>query len=160
MPESGYTQVVKPYNDDPFIGNLATPISASGFTKAFIGNLPAYRPGLSPLLRGLEIGMAHGYFLVGPWTLLGPLRDSEFSALGGLIAALAVVLLGTVCLASYGIVSFQGKASNASDSLQSSEGWSQFAGGFFIGGMGGAFVAYFLLSNFSVVDGIFRGGFN
>jgi photosystem I subunit 11 len=160
MPESGYTQVVTPFNDDPFVGNLATPISASGFTKAFIGNLPAYRKGLSPLLRGLEIGMAHGYFLVGPWTILGPLRDSEFSALGGLIAALAVVLLGTVCLASYGIVSFQGKINNPNDSLQSAEGWSQFAGGFFIGGMGGAFVAYFLLANFSVVDGIFRGGFN
>ncbi len=160
MPESGYTQVVKPYNGDPFTGNLATPISASDFTKAFIGNLPAYRKGLSPLLRGLEIGLAHGYFLVGPWTVFGPLRDSDFAALGGLISALAVVLLGTACLASYGIVSFQGKINNPNDTLQSAEGWSQFAGGFFIGGTGGAFVAYFLLSNFSVVDGIFRGGFN
>lgn len=159
MPESGYTQVVGPYNGDPFVGNLATPISASGFTKAFIGNLPAYRPGLSPLLRGLEIGLAHGYFLVGPWTILGPLRDSEVASLGGLISALAVVILGTAALASYGIVSFQGKSGGA-DTLQSSEGWSQFAAGFFVGGTGGAFVAYFLLANFSVVDGIFRGGFN
>ncbi len=61
-----YTQVVQPYNNDPFTGHLSTPISDSGFTRALIGNLPAYRKGLSPLIRGLEIGMAHGYFLVGP----------------------------------------------------------------------------------------------
>lgn len=159
MAETGYKQVVTPYNDDPFIGHLATPISASGFTKAFIGNLPAYRPGLAPILRGLEVGMAHGYFLGGPWVVLGPLRDSEYANLGGLIPALAMVLLATGCLASYGLVSFQGKAASG-DPLKSSEGWSQFAAGFFIGGMGGAFVAYFLLENLGVVDGIMRGVFN
>jgi photosystem I subunit 11 len=160
MPESGYTQVVQPYNDDPFTGHLATPISASGFTKAFIGNLPAYRPGLSPLLRGLEIGMAHGYWLIGPWTLCGPLRDSEFASLGGLISGLTLVLIATVCLAAYGLVTFQGDSGDSGDSLQTSEGWSQFAAGFFVGGMGGAFVAYFLMENLNVVDGIMRGVFN
>ena len=150
-------EMVKPYNDDPFTGNLATPISASGFTKAFIGNLPAYRKGLSPILRGLEIGMAHGYFLIGPWVLLGPLRDyPEAANLGGLISGIAVVLIATACLASYGLVSFQGNTSS-DDSLQTSEGWSQFTAGFFVGGMGGAFTAYFLLDNFGVVDAIFRG---
>ncbi|MBR8832450.1 MAG: Photosystem I reaction center subunit XI [Chroococcopsis gigantea SAG 12.99] len=160
MPESGYTQVVKPFNDDPFMGHLATPISASDFTKAFIGNLPAYRPGLAPILRGLEIGMAHGYFLVGPWVILGPLRDSEFANLGGLISALAVVLIGTACLASYGLVTFTGHVTGQTDTMKTSDGWSQFAAGFFLGGMGGAFVAYFLLENLNVVDGIMRGVFN
>jgi photosystem I subunit 11 len=155
---SEYTQVVKAYNDDPFVGHLDTPVSGSDFTKAFIGNLPAYRSGLSPILRGLEIGMAHGYFLVGPWTKLGPLRDSEYANLGGLIPGLAMVLIATACLSVYGLVSFQGKASD--DPLKSSEGWSQFAAGFFVGGMGGAFVAYFLLENLGVVDGIMRGVFN
>lgn len=157
MPE--YTQVVQPYNGDPFVGNLSTPISDSGFTNAFIGNLPAYRKGLSPILRGLEIGMAHGYWIIGPWIGLGPLRDSEFANLGGLIAGLALILIATACLASYGLVSFQGESAG-SDPLQSSEGWSQFAAGFFVGGMGGAFVAYFLMENLSVVDGIMRGLFN
>ncbi|BFM40269.1 photosystem I reaction center protein subunit XI [Synechocystis sp. LKSZ1] len=151
-----YTQVVKAYNDDPFTGHLSTPISDSDFTRTFIGNLPAYRKGLSPILRGLEVGMAHGYFLVGPWTLLGPLRDGDNPALGGLIGALALVLIATTALSSYGLVSFQGEQGGA-DSLQSSEGWSQFAAGFFVGGMGGAFVAYFLLENIAVVDSIFRG---
>ncbi|MEI6381990.1 MAG: photosystem I reaction center protein subunit XI [Cyanobacteriota bacterium ELA615] len=154
------TQLVKPYNDDPFVGHLATPISASGFTKAFIGNLPAYRKGLSPLLRGLEVGMAHGYWLVGPWTILGPLRDSEYAAKGGLISAVALVLIATIALSAYGLVTFQGNRDSKTDSLQTSEGWSQFAGGFFIGATGGAFVAYLLIANFHIVDGMFRGTFH
>ena len=152
-------QVVKPYNDDPFTGHLSTPISDSAFTRAFIGNLPAYRKGLSPILRGLEVGMAHGYFLMGPWTLLGPLRDSEYQYVGSLINVLALVLVATAALSSYGLVSFQGEQ-GTSDSLQTADGWSQFSAGFFIGGMGGAFVAFFLLENLGVVDGIFRGLFN
>jgi photosystem I subunit XI len=155
-----YTQVVKPYNGDPFVGHLATPISASDFTKGFIGNLPAYRKGVAPILRGLEVGMAHGYFLIGPWIVLGPLRETEFASLGGLISGLAMVLIATACLSIYGIVSFQGKPTNNTDSLQSSEGWSQFAAGFFVGGMGGAFAAHFLMQNFDTVDGILRGTFN
>jgi photosystem I subunit 11 len=154
-----YTQVVKAYNGDPFVGHLSTPISDSSFTKAFIGNLPAYRKGLSPIIRGLEVGAAHGYFLVGPWTILGPLRETEFAALGGLISAIALILIATIALSSYGLVTFQGESEGAS-SLQSAEGWSQFSAGFFVGASGGAFVAYFLLSNFNVVDGIFRGLFN
>jgi photosystem I subunit 11 len=154
-----YTQVVQPYNNDPFTGHLSTPISDSGFTRALIGNLPAYRKGLSPLIRGLEIGMAHGYFLVGPWTLLGPLRDSDHAYLGALISALALILVATVALSSYGSVTFQSGDSNT-DSLQTADGWSQFASGFFVGASGGACVAYFLLENLSVVDGIFRGVFN
>ncbi len=160
MAETEYTQVVQPYHGDPFIGHLSTPISDSGFTRAFIGNLPAYRKGLSPILRGLEIGMAHGYFLIGPWTKLGPLRDSEYAYLGGLISALALILIATACLAIYGLVSFQKAPDGVPDTLQTEDGWSQFAAGFFIGGMGGAFVAYFLLQNLDVVDGIMRGVFN
>lgn len=151
--------LIKPYNGDPFIGHLSTPISDSAFTRNFIGNLPAYRQGLSPILRGLEIGMAHGYFLIGPWTKLGPLRDSDTAALGGLISALALVLIATACLSVYGLVSFTPGEGDA-DSLQSSAGWSQFAGGFFVGATGSAFVAYFLLQNFDVVDAIFRGFVN
>lgn len=155
-----YTQVVHPYKNDPFTGHLSTPISDSDFTRAFIGNLPAYRKGLSPLIRGLEIGMAHGYFLVGPWTLLGPLRDSEHAYLGALISALALILVATVALSSYGSVTFQNESGGGKDSLQTADGWSQFASGFFVGASGGACVAYFLLENLNVIDGIFRGGFN
>ncbi len=157
MADPRNTEVIRPYNGDPFVGHLSTPISDSAFTRNFIGNLPAYRKGLSPLLRGLEIGMAHGYFIIGPETKLGPLRDSDIPAMGGLITGMTLILIATACLSVYGLVSFQGESSESSDSLQTSEGWSQLAAGFFVGGMGGAFVAYFLLSNFDVVDAIFRG---
>lgn len=150
------TEMIRPYNGDPFVGHLSTPISDSAFTRTFIGNLPAYRRGLSPILRGLEVGMAHGYFIIGPWVKLGPLRDSDFAALGGLISGSTLLLIATICLAAYGIVSFQDSAPS-DDSLQSSEGWSQFTAGFFIGGMGGAFFAFFLLQNITVVDSIFKG---
>jgi len=159
MANSRDIEMIQPYEGDPFVGHLSTPISDSAFTRTFIGNLPAYRKGLSPLLRGLEIGMAHGYFVGGPWVIFGPLRDSEYAHLGGLINGITLILIATVCLSSYGLVTFQGKSSEG-DSLQTGEGWSQFAGGFFVGGMGGAFVAYFLMENYTVVDGIMRGLFN
>lgn len=160
--------IIGPYEGDVYTGHLATPISASDFTKTFIGNLPAYRRGLSPILRGLEIGMAHGYWIIGPWVVLGPLRDSEFAELGGLISGLAIILIATACLAIYGLASFQGDIpkniapdkSQGWAPLRSAEGWSQFTAGFFVGGMGGAFVAYFLLENLNVIDGIMRGVFN
>jgi photosystem I subunit 11 len=160
MTDARNMEMVTPYQGDPQIGHLSTPISNSAFTRAFIGNLPAYRKGLSPLLRGLEIGMAHGYFVIGPWVELGPLRDSDYAALGGLISGMSLILVATACLAAYGLVSFGGENPEDAEPLQTSEGWSQFAGGFFIGGMGSAFVAYFLLSNFETIDAIFRGFVN
>lgn len=158
MADPRNAELIKPYNGDPFVGHLSTPISDSEFTRAFIGNLPAYRKGLSPLLRGLEIGMAHGYFLVGPWIKLGPLRDDPTAAnLGGLISAISLILIATICLSAYGLVTYQKDSDETQNPLKTSEGWSQFAGGFFVGAAGGAFVAFFLLENFSLVDSIFRG---
>ena len=75
---------VKPYKNDPFVGHLSTPITTSAATRAILGNLPAYRSGLTPVLRGLEVGMAHGYFLMGPFVKLGPLRNSDISLLEGI----------------------------------------------------------------------------
>lgn len=152
----------------PEEGNLLTPINNSAFSAAFIHNLPAYRQGLSPVLRGLEVGLAHGYFLVGPWTKLGPLRDSDVASLGGLISAVALILIATIGLSAHGSVSFQRKsdgtdplaAYSSPDRIKTSEGWGEFTAGFFVGGTGGAFIAFFLLQNFGVVDGIMRGLFN
>jgi photosystem I subunit 11 len=43
------------------------------------------------------------------------------------------------------------------EALRNSEGWSQYTAGFFIGGMGGVFLAYFILENFNGLDAILRG---
>lgn len=162
MADARNQEVIQPYNGDPFVGHLSTPISDSVFTRNFIGNLPIYRRGLSPLRRGLEIGMAHGYFLLGPWIKFGPMRDDPALAnFGGLVPALVLVLLGTVGMSAYGNVMFSEKSDKtATNRLESSEGWSELTSGFFIGGMGGALFAYFLLENFSGIDSIFRGLIN
>lgn len=138
------SEFIKPYNNDPFVGNLATPITASAFTKTWLLNLPIYRKDLSPLLRGLEVGMAHGYFLLGPFYKLGPLRDSEVALLAGLLSTFGLIILLTAGLTMYGIVSFDDEGS---DPLQTSQGWSSFTAGFFVGGAGGAGFVYLLILN-------------
>ena len=100
---------IKPYNDDPFVGHLATPITSSAITRALLKNLPAYRFGLTPLLRGLEIGLAHGYFLIGPFTILGPLRTSSISLLAGFFSTIGLILILTLALTIYGAGAFQKK---------------------------------------------------
>jgi photosystem I subunit 11 len=138
-------EFVKPYNDDPWVGNLSTPVTTSTATKLYLGNLPIYRKGLSPILRGLEIGMAHGYFLLGPFYILGPLRNSENALLVGLVSAMGLITILAIGLTIYGLASFQdgGKA----EGLESSKGWRKFTSGFSIGAYGGAIVAYILMAN-------------
>lgn len=149
---------------DPQIGNLATPLNSSGFSKAFIGNLPAYRKGLSPQRRGLEIGMAHGYFLYGPFALLGPLRDSDIPGLAGLLSAAALIVILTACLSIYAGADVNSAVSKTTTPFSppnfaaTDEGWSEFAGGFLIGGIGGATFAYLLAANMPLLLSVVSGG--
>merc|ERR1719263_1978736 len=77
---SGKTQIIQPLNGDPFIGMLETPVTSSPIVANYLSNLPAYRTGVSPLLRGVEIGLAHGFFMPGPFIKLGPLRSIDGTA--------------------------------------------------------------------------------
>lgn len=149
---------IQPYNNDPFVGNLSTPISTSSFTKNLISNLPAYRRGLSPILRGLEIGMAHGYFLIGPFDKLGPLRNTDICLLSGFLSTVGLIIILTTCLSIYGNVAFDKEDSK--DILQTNEGWSQFTAGFLVGAIGGSGFAYLLLANLPVVQNIGLNIFN
>lgn len=148
------TNFIQPYNNDPFVGNLATPISTSSFTKSLLSNLPAYRRGLSPLLRGLEIGMAHGYFLIGPFDKLGPLRNTDIALLSGFLSAVGLIVILTACLSMYGSVSFGNIKDESKDVLQSSAGWSQFTAGFLVGAVGGSGFAYLLLTNLTNLQNV------
>jgi photosystem II CP43 chlorophyll apoprotein len=153
---------------NPFIGNLETPVNSSDFTLLLLKNLPIYRLGISPLFRGLEIGMAHGYLLFGPFALLGPQRNTEQGNLIGLLSAGGLILILTICLSIYGTVSFKKQWRrqsltyatanlNVPDSLKTIDGWSQFAAAFFVGGMGGAFFAYLVYDNLNVLIAIANG---
>jgi photosystem I subunit XI len=140
---------IKPYNDDPFVGNLATPITSSSFTKNFLISLPAYRRGLSPLLRGVEIGIAHGYFLLGPFYKLGPLRSSDIALLSGFFSSVGLIVIMTACLSIYGVVSFE--ETDSTNELKTAKGWRQFTSGWLVGSIGGATFAYILCANLSFI---------
>jgi photosystem I subunit XI len=138
---------IQPVGGDPQIGNLETPINSSGIVKAFINGLPAYRANLSAQRRGLEIGMAHGYWLFGPYAVASQFRNSGVSDLVGLFEAIVSIVVLTIALSLYASVGAQNPvatvpASNPPQSYNTEEGWSEFAGGFLIGGVGGAGFAY------------------
>ncbi|MDX2272586.1 MAG: photosystem I reaction center subunit XI [Cyanobacteriota bacterium] len=136
---------------DPQIGNFFTPINNTPIIKLFIDWLPINRPGISSLARGLEIGMAHGYWLVGPFSQLGPLRSEPVGLVVGLLGAATIVLLMTIALNIYGYAT-----PGIDTPVGDSKGWSEFSSGFLIGGVGGAVVAYLLLLNVDLVT----SGFN
>ena len=137
---------------DPFVGNLATPVNSGYFTKAFINNLPFYREGISPNFRGLETGAAFGYLLYGPFTMTGPLRNSDFALTAGLLAAIGAVHILTALLVLYNA---PGKAPNVQppdatvnnppSDLFTRAGWADFTSGFWLGGCGGAVFAWLLV---------------
>jgi photosystem I subunit 11 len=154
-------EVVFPAAGDPEIGNLETPINSSDLTKTFINNLPAYRQGLSPIRRGLEIGMAHGYWLIGPFAKLGPLRDTDVANLAGLLAAVGLIVIATISLSLYASVAPPAPVVTVTtpkppEALKTQEGWSEFGTGFLIGGIGGAGFAYLLISNMELIQGLFK----
>lgn len=143
--------VVSPFQGDIFVGHLSTPITTSNLTKSYLSLLPAYKAGLSPLLRGINIGYVHGYFLLGPFVKLGPLRDSQVANFVGFVSTISLLIILTTCLLIYGFVSFSdSKTTESSDKKElvdflNSKGWSQFTSGFIVGGFGGTSIAYILL---------------
>merc|ERR1719198_209069 len=156
---SAKAQLIKPLNGDPFIGMVETPVTTAPIVVNYLSNLPAYRTGVSPLLRGVEIGLAHGFFLPGPFIKLGPLRAVEGTAeIAGCMAAAGLVLILAVCLSIYGAASFQRKEivgiktlsgrEITPDEWQTSSGWGEFTSGWVVGGQW----CYLLLFIYSVVS--------
>lgn len=152
-PAPGSLQVVAPINGDPYIGMLETPVTSAPLVAWYLSNLPAYRTGVSPLLRGVEIGLAHGFFLVGPFIKLGPLRNTDVADIVGCINGAALVLILTLALTAYSSTTFQQKKPTVGvktlsgrtlnpDPLQTAEGWNNFTAGFAVGGLSGVAWAY------------------
>jgi len=153
LQSSSSFDVISTFQEDPFLGNLSTPITTSQLTKLYLQLLPAYKIGLSPLLRGINIGFVHGYFLLGPFVKLGPLRDSEVANFIGFLSTISLILILTTALVIYGAVTFTDKKQKGEKTKEllpqvdflTSEGWRQFTSGFIVGGFGGTSVAYILL---------------
>lgn len=155
---SGRKDEIQPVSGDPQIGNLETPINSSGLARAYINALPAYRKNISAQRRGLEIGMAHGYWLFGPYAVASQFRNSTVSDVVGLFEAIVSIVVLTLALSLYASVGAQRPvatvpAQNPPQTYATEEGWSEFAGGFLIGGVGGAVIAYFVYQVFK--SGVF-----
>ncbi|PSB24336.1 photosystem I reaction center protein subunit XI [Stenomitos frigidus ULC18] len=140
---------------DPQEGNLATPINSSQLTRWFINQLPAYRPGVSSFQRGLQVGLSHGFWLVGPFVALGPLRDTSLALLAGLLAAIGVVVIATLALLAYALSAPPPPIATLTTphpptDLSTPHGWQELARGFLFGGTAGAVFAAVLLLIFSL----------
>ncbi len=147
---------------DVYDGNLATPINSSPIVRAYINALPAYRQGISSMRRGLEVGMAHGYWLIGPFAKLGPLRDTNIANLAGLLSAIGLVIISTLSISLYAYSNPPQPTTtittpNPPDTFKSGHDWNEYASGFLIGGIGGATVAYFLLDNIALFKNVLSG---
>ena len=137
---------IGPYGNDSSVGHLSTPITNSMLTRTILGILPIYRSGLSSISRGLEIGIVHGYFLVGPFYKLGPLRNSEIALLTGYLSSIGLIIILGLALALYGTVTYSKTNYIMGDVLESKIGWQRFTGGFFIGALGGSGLAFLILN--------------
>jgi photosystem I subunit XI len=147
-------EVIYPIKD-PQYADLATPINSSSFARAIVGNFSAYRHGLSPLRRGVEAGLAHGYLLIGPFAKFNPLRYTEAGTMVALLSTLAMVLISSLVIVLYAASDppaplSAAAAPNPPDAFRSRKGWNEYAKGFFLGGTIGALVAYWILANFDV----------
>jgi len=148
-------EVVHPVADLQY-GDLMTPINSSPFVKGLMSNLSAYRSGLSPLRRGIEVGVTHGYWLVCPFAKFNPLRYTSVGTFGSLLSTFGLIIISTVLIvlyaASHPPAPLAATATpNPPDAFSSQKGWNEYAGGFFIGGVLGAIAAYLILANFDVL---------
>ena len=146
---------------DPQIGNLATPINSSPLALSLVNSLSAYRSGLSAQRRGIEVGLAHGYWFVGPFAYLNPLRHTEFTDLIGLASAVGLVVVSTLAILLYAASNPPRPVAtittpNPPEAFNSPKGWKEYARGFLIGGVAGAAVAYVLITNLGSFKALFN----
>lgn len=140
--------ILSSFENDPFAGHLSTPITTSRITKTYLSLLPAYQEKMSSLLRGINIGFVHGYFLLGPFVDLGPLRNSSVASFIGFISTSSLFILLTTGLVIYGLVSFSKLKKLSKKEFFTAKTWRQFTSGFILGGFSGVSLAYILLNFF------------
>jgi len=131
---------------EPFSSSVRTPLTEGRFSKMFIENTAFYREGLKPWQRGIEIGMAHGYFLIGPFTALGPLRDSPVAATVGLLCGCSIIGLVTCGAYIFGTTIKPTLFDKEGD--EPAKGWTELVNWHALGGVGGAGFAHALLTVF------------
>jgi len=132
---------------EPMAGDTVRTLITDGrFAKNFVDNWAFYREGLAPWQRGLEIGMAHGYFLIGPFTVFGPLRYTPEAATVGLLCGCAIVGLVSVGGLIFGSTIKPTRFDKPGD--KPAAGFIEMINWHAVGGLGGAGFAHALLTVF------------
>jgi len=141
--------VISIYKNDPFVGHLSTPITNSKIVRTYLNLLPLYNKELSPFLKGSLIGIFHGYFLFGPFTLLGPLRNTEPMYFVGFLSALSLLIIINLFSNLYGHVTFKNTSeTNQNNLFSNGKEWNKFISGFSLGGFAGVSLGYILTKLF------------
>jgi photosystem I subunit XI len=128
---------------------VQTPLTHGRFAVQFIDNMAFYREGLKPWQRGLEIGMAHGYFLIGPFVAAGPLRNTPEAATVGLLCGCAIVGIVSIGGLIFGSTIKPTRFDKPGD--KPAAGFIEMINWHAIGGLGGAGFAHALLTVFASV---------
>lgn len=129
--------IPKTYEDSSFGSSLSTFITTSSASAVILASLPMYRIGLSCRQKGLEIGMAHGYFLIGPFISYGPLRNTEIANFAGLLSVMGLIFILSIVIAIYGYITKE---------EDEKVNWSELNKGFIVGAFGSAIFSFGLLS--------------
>jgi hypothetical protein len=133
---------------EPFAGDQCqTPVTQGSFAKQYVANMAFYREGLKPWQRGLEIGMAHGYLLIGPFVSLGPLRNTPEGATAGLLSGAAVVGIVSIGGLLFGSTIKPTLFDKPDDTPAA--GFIEMINWHAVGGLGGAGFAHALITVFS-----------
>ncbi|CAE8620832.1 unnamed protein product [Polarella glacialis] len=132
---------------EPFAGDQIVSILTDGsFGRQYVENMAFYREGLRPWQRGIEIGMAHGYFLIGPFVSLGPLRNTPEAATVGLLCGCAIVGIVSIGGLIFGATIKPTLFDKAGD--RPASGFNEMINWHAVGGLGGAGFAHALLTVF------------
>lgn len=132
---------------EPFAGDQTmSPFTDGYFAKQYVAAMAFYREGLKPWQRGLEIGMAHGYFIIGPFVSLGPLRATPEAATVGLLCGVAIIGLASVGGLLFGATIKPTRFDKEGD--KPAAGWQEMMNWHAVGGLGGAGFAHALLTVF------------
>jgi len=126
---------------------VQTPVTNGSFAVQYLNNLAFYRDGLKPWQRGLEIGMAHGYFIIGPFVNLGPLRNTPEAATVGLLSGVALIMLASMGGLLFGATAKPRYFDEEGDAPAS--GFGELIRWHALGGIGGAGFAHALLTVFA-----------
>ena len=154
-------EVVHPAGGDPQSSNLETPINASGLSKWWINIQPAYRSGLTPFRRGLEVGILQGLWVIIPFVKLGPLRDTDVANVAGLLSAFGLLIIATIAIYLYGTSNPPKPRAtitnpNPPNELSTPAGWYKYGNGFLVGGIIGSTITYFVFSNWAVIQNLVK----